>query len=311
MMRVTRWLLVLVLLFGAAFAEDVEEVQERRVITIDGSGGTQSGNLRTGPLTYEHPDEFGITATVSNLTILSQVAELHSPSGASISMAGERVAIFPNTVKVERGRMNAVGTSLRYDEGIGIGELAGRAEITVAANTEDGDVTVILADAVEFDVDTDKSTSAGAVQLTSGNQYAEAERLDYEEERGLGVLYGPERVRIERTAKDGGVLVITADEIRVLTDTKQLYATGEVHVLDGDVESWGAVVLFDDETGIAEVIGTEDEPAHAKDTASGSELRTDRILQYVELNFFEAIDASVPSSFDTGLFQTSAEQGEE
>lgn len=310
-MRVTRWLLVLVLLFSAAFAQEADEVKERRVITIDGSGGTQSGNLRTGPLIYDHPDEFGITATVSNLTILSQVAELHSPSGASISVAGERVAIFPNTVRVERGRMEAIGTSLRYDEGVGVGELAGRAEITVAPNTDDGDITVISADTVEFDVDTDRSTSGGAVELTSGNQYAQAELLDYEEERGLGVLYGPERVRIERTAKDGGVLVITAEEIRVLTDTKQLYAIGAVHVLDGDVESWGAVVLFDDETGIAEVIGTDTEPAHAKDTVSGSELRTDRILQYVELNFFEAIDSSVPSSFDTSLFQTSAELAED
>lgn len=306
-MRVTRWILVLVLLFGVAFADDADEVQERRVITIDGSGGTQSGNLRTGPLKYEHPDEFGITATVSNLTIYGQVAELHSPTGASISVAGERVAVFPEAVKVERGRMEATGSSLRYDEGIGVGELDGRAEIEVAPNTEDGDVTIIMADSVEFDVDTDRSTSGGAVELRSGNQYAQAGLLDYEEERGLGVLYGPERVRIERTAEDGGVLVITAHEIRVLTDTKQLYVTGEVHVLDGDVESWGNVVLFDDETGIAEVIGTGDEPAHAKDTVSGSELRTDRILQYVELNFFEAIDSSVPSSFDVDLFQTSIE----
>lgn len=296
------------LFFGAAVAEELDEVQDRRVITIDGSGGTQSGNLRTGPLTYEHPDEFGIVATVSNLTIYGQIAELHSPSGTSISVAGERVAVFPETVKVERGRMEAGGTSLRYDEGVGVGELHGRAEIKVAPNVEDGDVTVILADAVEFDVDTDRSTSSGSVELTSGNQYAQAELLDYEEERGLGVLYGPERVRIERTADDGTVLVITANEIRVLTDTKQLYASGEVHVLDGDVESWGNIVLFDDETGIAEVIGTENDPAHAKDTASGSELRTDRILQYVELNFFEAIDSSVPSSFDIDLFETSVEQ---
>ena len=299
-------------LFAFAFAEQVsEEVQARRVITIDGSGGTQSGNLRTGPLVYEHPDEFGITASVSNLTIYSQLAELHSPSGESISVAGERVAIFPQAVKVERGRMSASGTALRYDESIGIGELAGRAEITVEPNTEDGDVTTIVADAVEFDVDTDQSTSRGNIELESGNQFAQAELLDYEEERGLGRLYGTEQVQVERTAKDGGVLVITADEIRVLTDTKQLYATGSVHVIDGDVESWGATVLFDDESSIAEVIGTADEPAFAKDTASGSELRTDRILQYVELNFFEAIDSSVPSSFDIAMFRTAAELSED
>lgn len=307
-----RLFIAALVLFTFVFAEDVtEEVQARRVITIDGSGGTQSGNLRTGPLVYEHPDEFGITASVSNLTIYSQLAELHSPTGASISVAGERVAVFPQTVRVERGRMDATGSSLRYDESVGIGELAGRAEITVDPNTEDGDTTIILADEVEFDVDTDRSTSRGNVELESGNQFAQAELLDYEEERGLGRLYGENQVRVERTATDGGLLVITADEIRVLTDTKQLYAIGSVHVIDGDVESFGATVLFDDESSIAEVIGSNDEPAFAKDTSSGAELRTDRILQYVELNFFEAIDSSVPSTFDTTMFRTAVELSEE
>lgn len=307
-----RLLLAVFALCAIAFATDVtEKAQARRVITIDGSGGTQSGNLRTGPLVYEHPEEFGITASVSNLTIYSQLAELHSPSGQSISVAGERVAKFPQTVRVERGRMTATGSSLTYNESVGIGELAGRAEITVEPNVEAGDVTTIFADEVEFDVDTDQSTSRGSVQLESGNQFAEAELLDYEEERGLGRLYGDKQVQVERTAQDGGVLVITADEIRVLTDTKQLYATGSVHVIDGDVESWGKVVLFDDESSIAEVLGSNDEPALAKDNASGAELRTDRILQYVELNFFEAIDSSVPSNFDIEMFRTAAELAEE
>lgn len=307
-MALRRVLIAVFLLLGAVLAQDAEEVQAQRVITIDGSGGTQSGNLRTGPLLYEHPDQWGIVATVSSLTILSQKAELHSPSGASISVAGERVAMFPEAVQVDRGRMEATGTSLTYNERIGIGELAGRAEIHVASTTEDGDTTIIFADRVEFDVDTDQSTSHGNVELTSGNQYAEAESLDYEEERGLGRLYGEEQVRVERTATNGGLLIITADEIRVLTDTKQLYAIGAVHVVDGDVESWGGVVLFDDESGIAEIIGSAGEPALAVDSSSGSELRTDRILQYVELNFFEAIDSSMPSTFDTSLFTPTSEQ---
>jgi hypothetical protein len=40
-----------------------EEDPERRIISIDSSGGTQSGNLRFGPLIYEHPDPEGIVAT--------------------------------------------------------------------------------------------------------------------------------------------------------------------------------------------------------------------------------------------------------
>ncbi|HZW99477.1 MAG TPA: hypothetical protein VFF10_05390, partial [Trueperaceae bacterium] len=82
---------------------------EARIITIDGSGGTQRGNLRSGPIIYEHPDPQGITATVSTLTILGQYAELTAPEGTSISRGGERTATFQNGVEVNRGRLTATG----------------------------------------------------------------------------------------------------------------------------------------------------------------------------------------------------------
>ena len=53
--------LLAALLLAAALAQGdaPAPVPERRLITIDSSGGTQSGNLRFGPIVYEHPEPEG------------------------------------------------------------------------------------------------------------------------------------------------------------------------------------------------------------------------------------------------------------
>jgi len=284
---------------------------ERRIITIDGSGGTQRGNLRSGPIIYEHPDPFGIRATVSTLTILGSYAELSAPEGTSIARGGERTASFQHGVQVERGRLEATGPALVYSEATGLGVLQGPAAITVAPETEGGDPVSIRANEVAFDVDTDRSTSSGDVRLVNGNQAAESGTLVYEESRNLGVLTSEGgQATITRTEDDGTTMVITADEIRVLTDEKKLYARGNVTVVDGSITSTGAVVFFDDGTGIAEVIGAEGAPARAQDADTGATLVTDRIKQDVEYDFFEAIDASVPSAFDVNAFALAGEAAE-
>src|SRR5690606_38462341 len=146
------------------------------------------------------------------------------------------------------------GPSLSYSEATGLGVLEGPAAITVAAEEEGEEPVTISADEVAFDVDTDRSTSSGNVSLINGNQTAEAGTLLYEEERTLGVLTREGgQARITRLDGDGSELVITADEIRVLTDESQLYARGNVTVVDGAITSTGAIVFFDDATGIAEV----------------------------------------------------------
>lgn len=298
-------LLLIVLLWSAApaLAQAQAEAGARRIITIDGSGGTQSGNLRAGPIIYDHPDAFGIKATVSTLTILGQHAELTAPAGTSITQGGERVATFTGGVSVERGRLTAEGPGLTYSEATGLGVLAGRAAVVVAPDSADGDDVSIAADAVAFDVDTDRSTSTGNVELVNGHQSAAADQLIYEEDRELAVLTSEAgQVSIIREDDDGSLTVITADEIRVLTGAKLLYARGNVTVLDGPITSTGTEVFFDDNSGIAEVIGTAAAPARAVDSDSGATLVTDRIQQDVEYDFFEAIDASVTSAYDASAF---------
>lgn len=295
-----------------AGAESQEaEASENRIITIDGSGGTQRGNLRFGPIIYEHPEPTGIKATVSTLTILGSYAELSAPEGVSISRGGQRTASFQGGVEVERGRLSATGPDLEYDEATGLGVLGQQAAIVVAAADEGDEPVFINADQVAFDVDTDRSTSTGGVHLVNGNQTADAEELIFEEEANLGVLTsaGAQAV-ITRLDEDGSTMTITADEIRVLTDVNKLYARGNATVVDASITSTGAIVFFDDETGIAEVIGGSDGPARSVDSDSGATLVTDRIKQDVEFDFFEAIDSSVLSDFDVAAFALRGEAQE-
>ncbi len=316
-MRTSRFLLLLlvVALSAAGAAQDSStpaaptapdaptQTNQKRVITIDDSGGTQSGNLRFGPIVYEHPDPFGIKATVSTLTIYGHHAVLKAPDGVSIFKGGQRTATFDGGVKVERGRLTATGPALTYSEATGLGTLQGGADVTVAPEKQGGDPVKITADQVQFDVDTDRSTSSGHVSLVNGNQAAQAGTLVFEEKRNLGQLTEKGgQATITRTDADGKKLVITADEIRVLTDQKKLYATGNVTVVDGTITSKGATVFFDDTQAIAEVLGSAGHPATAVDSKNGSSLRADRIKQDVKYDYFEAIDASAPSQFDKAAF---------
>jgi lipopolysaccharide export system protein LptA len=297
------------LVLVAAFAQ---ESGEGRIIRIESEGASISGNFRYGPHEYTHPDPEGLVATVSNLTILSSQATLRVPpeEQGEVQLAqaeGRREASFEGGVRVLRGRLVATGPTLDYSEATGLGLLHGGAEIDIAPAEEDDDPVAITTDEVEFDVDTDRSVSHGDVRLVSGNQRAQADELLYEEERSLGCLTGDGRqVTLTRTDADGDELVITADETCVLTEDEKLYARGNVTVVDGSITSRGDEVFFDDEQSIAEIIGS---PARSVDESTGSELQSDRIRQDIEFDFFEAIDATVPSEFDPAAFAPTGGSG--
>jgi lipopolysaccharide assembly outer membrane protein LptD (OstA) len=299
---------IVAMMLTSAQAQESEE-PNRRLITIDSSGGTQSGNLRFGPINYEHPEPFGIVATVSNLTIRSPRATLSAPEGVLIAQAqGSREARFEGELEVSRGRLSASGGALRYSEATGLGVLtgiAGRAVVVRIAPAAEGDAEVVIrALQVTFDVDTDTSISDGNVELSNGNQAAFADRIEYEEIVGLGVLSGVRRPQVIRTADDGGELRIVANQIRVLTDVQAMYAVGNVIVQDGDIESRGDEVFYDDEEEVAEVIGN---PAIAVDAAAGVRLETARVRQDVRFRFIEAMDASLPTPYTAEQFRLARE----
>jgi len=305
-------LLISLVLLGAGVSaqEDVATPNPdtgKRIITIDSSGGRQrSVNLRFGPIIFDHPEPEGIVSTVSNLTIYAHHAELQAPEGVLIAQAqGQREASFSDGVRVERGRLEARGPELVYSESTGLGLLSGGANIEISPREEGEDPVLITTEMVEFNVDTDQSISRGNVELVNGNQMAVAEELLFEENRNLGLLSSQEaQPVITRTDEDGSLLTITADEIRVLTDQKRLYASGNVTVVDGSITSTGNEVFFDDAESIAEVIGS---PAVSVDDANGVRLESPRIKQDIAFDFVEAIDASVPSEFAVTDFALASE----
>jgi lipopolysaccharide export system protein LptA len=308
---IARLLLVLTLgLANLSLAQGESEVNERRLITIDSSGGTQSGNLRFGPILYQHPDPLGVVATVSTLTIRSPRADLRAPADTLIAQAqGFREATFEGGVEVTRGRLTATGDTLVYFELTGLGVLTssagGRVMVEIAAADPEEASVFIEAERVTFDVDTDTSISEGQVVLINAKQRASAERLEYEEGRNIGLLAGTVRPEVTREADDGGILRIEADVIRVLTEISALYAAGSVNVEDGDITSTGDEVFYDDEEEVAEVLGN---PAIAIDAGAGVRLETARVRQDVRFRFIEAMDASLPTPYSVSEFLLTRER---
>lgn len=270
--------------------------EERRIITIDYSGGTQrSVNLRYGPLQYSHPDPEGIVATVSNLTIYAQNAELRAPEGVLIAQAvGQRQASFVGGVRVTRGRLTARGPELVYSEATGLGVLFGAVEIVIAPRNEGDEPARITAAEVSFEVDTEVSVSRGGVKLRSGRSTAEADEVIYEEERDLARLTSAQQARIVRVDEAGDELIITADEIRVLTGEDRLLARGNVLLVSGNTRSSGDTVFFDDGASRALILGS---PAVAVNEADGTRTSGAVLEQRTDLDavrvYSDPIDFSV------------------
>ncbi len=277
----------------------------RRVITITSSGGTQSGNLRFGPIEYLHPDPFGLVATVSTLTIMGPRAVLSAPPDTLLSQAkGFRTAAFDGGVRVRREQLTAEGPELVYEESEGLGVLSGGSSVEIAPDEPDGDITYIDAQQVAFDVDTDRSVNRGDVSLATGTQRATSDALEYDESNDLAVLTCENDLcRITREDEEG-VLVITAREIRVLTQEERLWARGEVTVIDGDLVTTGDEAIYDDAKKMAEITGS---PAVSINEVDGVTLESDRILQDIEFDYVEAIDASQASDVNLDDFRFAEE----
>ncbi len=270
---------------------------EKRIITIDFSGGTQrSANLRFGPLYYHHPDPEGIRATVSNLAIYAQNAELRAPEGVLIAQAaGQRQARFEGGVRVTRGRLSAHGPELVYSEATGLGVISGAVEIVIAPRDEGQEPALISASEVSFEVDAEVSTSRGDVRLTSGRSAAAAEAVVFEERRDLAKLTSSQQVRIVRVDEEGRELIITADEVRVLTADDRLLASGDVVLVSGDTRSRGDTVFFDDNASRALILGS---PAEAVNEADGTRTTGAVLEQRTDLDAVRVHSAPIDFAAD-------------
>ncbi len=253
-----------------------------RIIVIEYPNGTRSGNLRYGPWVYTANEPGGIRGRVGNLEILATKAVLEAPKGKSMQAAkGERTATFEGEVVVRRGRIEARGKKLVYQEATGIGKLFGPAVMVQRPAKEGEDPVRVEAEGfLAFDVDDDTSESEGRVRLESGPQEGFAERVYYEEERALAIFKTPGgRVRLVRHREKGGDLVIEAEEARMLAREKKLLAKGNVVLTDGDLVTRGDALYYDDEKGEAIVIG---KPAVSEDRKRGRKLSAGTLLHDVQ-----------------------------
>jgi lipopolysaccharide assembly outer membrane protein LptD (OstA) len=278
-MKRLAWLLLLLTL--AVLAQSKE-----RIITIEAPGGQRTGNLRNGPWVYEAGRPGGVIGRVKDLEINATRAILEAPQGKTMQEAeGERVATFEGNVVVRRDRMTASGPKLVYRESGGRGTLEGNARMRHEPREKNSDPVEVAASRMTFDVDTNISTSEGGVTLKNGRQEGRSERVYYEEDRGLAVFSDSREVVLLRKREGKGDLVIRAREIRSLTDEKRLLATGGVTLVDGDITTTGASLIYNDNTGEATVVagrvGNQDVPARSVNAKERAALSGNSLLHNV------------------------------
>jgi lipopolysaccharide assembly outer membrane protein LptD (OstA) len=260
--------------------------KEQRIITIEAPGGQRSGNLRNGPWVYDGGKPGGVIGKVKDLEINATRAILEAPQGKTMQEAeGERVASFEGSVVVKRDRMTASGPRLVYRETNGRGTLEGNARMRQEPRDKNNDPVEVTAPRMTFDVDTNISTSEGGVTLKNGRQEGRSETVYYEEDRGLAVFGDAKEVVLLRKREGKGDLVIRAREIRSLTDEKRLLATGGVTLVDGDITTTGASLVYNDNTGEATIVagrvGNQNIPARSVNAKERATLSGNSLLHNV------------------------------
>lgn len=273
---------ILFLLTVAVLAQS----KEQRIITIEAPGGQRSGNLRNGPWVYEAGKPGGVIGKVKDLEISATHATLEAPQGKTMQEAeGERVASFEGSVVVKRDRMTASGPKLVYRESSGRGTLEGGARMRQEAKDKSSDPVEVLAPRMTFDVDTNISTSEGGVTLKNGRQEGRSDAVYYEEDKGLAVFSDAKEVVLLRKREGKGDLVIRAKEVRSLTTEKRLLATGGVTLVDGDITTTGASLVYNDNTGEATIVagrvGSQSVPARSVNTKERATLSGNSLLHNV------------------------------
>jgi lipopolysaccharide assembly outer membrane protein LptD (OstA) len=279
-MKHVGWLLFLLMLLVLA------QGREQRIITIEAPGGQRSGNLRNGPWVYEAGKPGGVIGKVKDLEINANRATLEAPQGKTMQEAeGERVAFFEGSVMVKRDRMTASGPKLVYRESNGRGTLEGNARMRQEPRDKNSDPVEVTAPRMTFEVDTNISSSEGGVTLNNGRQEGRSDQVYYEEDRGLAVFNDNKEVVLIRRREGKGDLVIRAREVRSLTNEKRLLATGGVTLVDGDITTTGASLIYNDNTGEATIVagrvGNQNVPARSVNAKERATLSGNSLLHNV------------------------------
>ena len=262
------------LVFAIALAAATPRTIE--IISPDNTA-KRSGNLQYGPWVYEATKVGSLVGKVKDLEIVSLKATLEAPQGKTIQESeGDRTATFTNEITVKRNRMTAKGSKLTYKENNGLGTLDGPATMHQDPKEKGDDPVDLTGKTMTFNVDNNVSTSEGNVVLKSGKQEGRSSKVYYEEDSTLAIFNDDKQVDLLRK-RDDGDLVIKAKEVRSLTDDKRLIATGNVTLMDGDLTTSGTELYYDDNSGIAIVIGN---PAKSENVKEGFKLTGEKIIRH-------------------------------
>jgi lipopolysaccharide export system protein LptA len=115
-------------------------------------------------------------------------------------------------VKIIQGRTTIDGTKFTYDNNKGLGDLDGPVTLDRIAEGESPALKA-NSDKLEFNVDTDQKILTGNVKIESEDRVSEAERLEYDEENSIAVLYGnPAKSTKGEDTLEGNIIIYYLDK---------------------------------------------------------------------------------------------------
>lgn len=179
------------------------------------------------------PDPFPLIETLVNETVITSRIAIHRQppkeqgggDKAKLELFGGSLEMNEETrcpdnitrsdqadVTLTQGRTTIRGKTFNYDNDKGLGNMDG--PVSLDRITE-GDSPALKADSdkLEFNVDTDQKILTGNVKIESEDRVSEAERLEYDEENSIAVLYGnPAKSTKGEDTLEGNVIVYYLDK---------------------------------------------------------------------------------------------------
>jgi lipopolysaccharide export system protein LptA len=125
-------------------------------------------------------------------------------------------------VILKQGRTTITGSTFLYDNFKGLGNMKGPVSLDRIA---EGDSPALKAnsDNLDFNVDTDQKILTGNVKLESEDRVSEADKLEYDEDNSIAVLYGnPAKSTKGEDVIQGNVIVYYLDtnDVKIVGDVQ-------------------------------------------------------------------------------------------
>jgi lipopolysaccharide export system protein LptA len=145
----------------------------------------------------------------------------------------EEIKTSDTPITLKEGRTTITGLNFLYNNANGIGTMKGPITLDRVA---EGDSPALKAssDALETNVDEDKTFLTGNVRVESEDRISEAERLEYDEENSIAILTGnPAKSTKGEDVLTGTTIIYFLDSNDVVVENVE----GEINVDLGDSEA--------------------------------------------------------------------------